>query len=166
MCSYHNIPSLPGYYLLILRVHRKTIIFTRGKRRFSLDPGVYIYIGSAHGPGGLRSRIMRHLRRKKKIFWHIDYLTMNENVDIIGFVTISDILKKNIDLEKLLSRLMQKYLEFIPGFGCSDKKEDRSHLFYCGESPSKCLSIISTVLSSIQNNGIEYTINILTPTNI
>jgi Uri superfamily endonuclease len=38
-------------------------------------PGVHIYVGSAHGPGGLRARVMRHLRAGKLQHWHIDYLT-------------------------------------------------------------------------------------------
>ena len=33
-----------------------------------------MYSGSAFGPGGLGARIGRHLRRDKKLRWHIDYL--------------------------------------------------------------------------------------------
>jgi Uri superfamily endonuclease len=38
--------------------------------------GEYVYVGSACGPGGLRARLGRHLRRGagKKFHWHIDYL--------------------------------------------------------------------------------------------
>jgi Uri superfamily endonuclease len=42
---------------------------------FRLAPGYYVYVGSAHGSGGLRARIGRHLRRDKRRHWHIDALT-------------------------------------------------------------------------------------------
>ena len=39
-----------------------------------LPSGVYIYVGSAWGPGGIRARVGRHLRGSPKPRWHIDYL--------------------------------------------------------------------------------------------
>ncbi len=39
-----------------------------------LEPGHYVYVGSAFGPGGLAARIRRHLRTEKSLRWHIDYL--------------------------------------------------------------------------------------------
>lgn len=40
----------------------------------TLTPGWYLYVGSAFGPGGVRARVMRHLRRDKPRHWHLDYL--------------------------------------------------------------------------------------------
>jgi Uri superfamily endonuclease len=40
----------------------------------SFLPGVYVYTGSALGPGGAPARIERHLRSRKTPRWHIDYL--------------------------------------------------------------------------------------------
>ena len=39
-----------------------------------LEPGYYVYIGSGWGPGGLASRICRHLgcRPRRRLHWHID----------------------------------------------------------------------------------------------
>jgi len=42
--------------------------------KLDLLPGYYIYIGSAFGPGGVRARMLRHLRADKPKHWHIDYL--------------------------------------------------------------------------------------------
>jgi Uri superfamily endonuclease len=39
-----------------------------------LRRGYYVYVGSACGPGGLRSRIGHHLRAAERPRWHIDYL--------------------------------------------------------------------------------------------
>jgi Uri superfamily endonuclease len=43
--------------------------------KVTLTAGQYAYVGSAHGPGGLRARVGRHLRVQKPRHWHIDYLT-------------------------------------------------------------------------------------------
>ena len=46
-------------------------------RRFKnviLEPGYYLYCGSAHGSGGLKGRVTRHLTGSFKKFWHIDFL--------------------------------------------------------------------------------------------
>jgi Uri superfamily endonuclease len=40
-----------------------------------LPGGLYVYVGSAQGSGGLRARIGRHLRAEKRAHWHIDTLT-------------------------------------------------------------------------------------------
>jgi len=40
-----------------------------------LKPGTYVYVGSAHGPGGVAARVGRHLRQNKRPHWHIDYVT-------------------------------------------------------------------------------------------
>lgn len=40
-----------------------------------LAAGRYVYAGSARGPGGIRARVGRHLRRGKRPHWHVDHLT-------------------------------------------------------------------------------------------
>ncbi|MCD6300537.1 MAG: GIY-YIG nuclease family protein [Staphylothermus sp.] len=165
MNLYQNIPSLPGEYLLILKVHKEMMIRTHGKRKFSLDPGIYVYIGSAHGLGGLRSRIIRHMRKNKKIFWHIDYLTTSNYVKIIGLVTIISF-NKNVDFESMISKHMLSRFKPILGFGCSDKKRDKSHLYYCGKNLSECLKIIKEILSLIKPLARNVQTILLTPTRI
>ena len=36
---------------------------------------MYLYAGSAYGPGGIPARVNRHRRPGKKVHWHIDRLT-------------------------------------------------------------------------------------------
>ena len=51
-----------------------------------LPAGLYLYAGSARGPGGIRARVARHLRRPKACHWHIDHLTrVAELEDAIAF---------------------------------------------------------------------------------
>lgn len=63
-----------GTYVLCFesRVERQVDIGRFG--RMGLRPGFYLYVGSAHGPGGLCARLARHRRRDKRKRWHIDYL--------------------------------------------------------------------------------------------
>jgi Uri superfamily endonuclease len=52
------------------------ILVTIGRKpRTELSAGRYFYCGSAKGPGGLRGRLARHMRRGKPVHWHIDQLT-------------------------------------------------------------------------------------------
>ena len=64
----------PGTYALILRCTLTRRIRIGALGILPLQPGVYIYIGSAFGSGGLRARVSRHQRRTKPLRWHIDYL--------------------------------------------------------------------------------------------
>ncbi len=134
-----------GYYVLILEVSEGLVIDTRGGRRFSLDPGLYVYVGSARGPGGLLARIKRHLRRNKKLFWHIDYLTTRESVRIMAVYSLVDMVDPRRDYESLLSARLTKLLEPVEGFGASDKPQDKTHLYRCRGGLDECLSILDKV---------------------
>ena len=61
-----------GAYLLILRLRRarRVAVGRLGSIRF--DKGYYVYVGSAMA--NLSTRIARHVRRRKRMHWHIDYL--------------------------------------------------------------------------------------------
>jgi Uri superfamily endonuclease len=68
-------PSTPGTYVLIVRVDQPLTLAVGRLGTVTLPGGHYAYVGSAHGPGGLRARLNRHLRADKPLHWHIDYLT-------------------------------------------------------------------------------------------
>ena len=70
----HEIPLKKGNYILVFRLEERT---GQNMSRFKdviLEHGYYLYCGSAHGNGGLKGRITRHLTRSSKKFWHIDFL--------------------------------------------------------------------------------------------
>jgi len=69
-----RLPAEPGAYLLLLRLARarRLSIGAAGERR--LEPGWYLYAGSARGPGGLAARVGRHLRGPGRVRWHVDHL--------------------------------------------------------------------------------------------
>jgi Uri superfamily endonuclease len=59
-------------YCLVMRLSRPCVVRAGrlGVRR--LAKGWYVYVGSAKR--GLGARVDRHLRREKRLRWHIDYL--------------------------------------------------------------------------------------------
>jgi sugar fermentation stimulation protein A len=92
-----------------------------------LAPGWYLYAGSAGA--NLHQRIARHLRKKKKIHWHIDHLTLAGST-LKAFPVLT-----GEDLECRLASDVAHIAEYeIPGFGCSDCS-CTSHLFFFSENP-------------------------------
>ncbi len=139
-----EIPCNKGYYILLIKVNKniKMKVGSLGLTRFK--EGYYIYIGSAHGPGGLRARIRRHLKKIKNPYWHIDYLLMDKDVFIeaIWYFLAKE---SPFDLESLISKNLNNLLDFIKGFGCSDKPSDLSHLYYCGLELYICINILNRI---------------------
>jgi len=113
---------MKGAYILLLECLEDTEISVGSLGKIKFSKGYYVYIGSAMN--SLEKRIKRHFLKKKKVFWHIDYLTISEHFNIVKvFVKISE--KKE---ESDIAKILEKEFEYIEGFGSSDSN-DRSHLF-------------------------------------
>jgi|Deesub1362A_J573_1020465.scaffolds.fasta_scaffold05926_3 Uri superfamily endonuclease len=71
-----TLPRAAGTYTLLmeLRPGRRLLVGRMGDHDFA--SGYYLYVGSAHGPGGLRARIARHIKAAWRAarHWHLDYL--------------------------------------------------------------------------------------------
>jgi Uri superfamily endonuclease len=68
-------PSAPGAYILEIDLAQAAMVTIARQPPQALAPGHYLYCGSANGPGGLKSRLARHMRKGKSVHWHIDQLT-------------------------------------------------------------------------------------------
>lgn len=101
-----------------------------------IDPGVYLYIGSARGPGGALARVIRHLTSEKRVWWHIDRLLACPGSHVCGVVLIN---AGSCDCEAEISRLLRSQLSWVPGFGSSDKRHDISHLYKCNTNLVDCV---------------------------
>ena len=112
---------MKGSYILIVELKKDKIISFGKKRKERFNKGYYIYVGSALN--GLDQRIQRHLRKQKKIHWHIDYL-LKHAVIIDVFYKESKIREECNIAKKLDGQLL-----LISGFGCTDC-QCKSHLFY------------------------------------
>lgn len=94
---------------------------------FRFLKGYYLYTGSAKN--GLKARVERHLRQRKRHFWHIDYLLKHASVRrVFLFGDESEecsLAKGALDMPK--ARIM------VPRFGASDCRCP-THLVYFGRS--------------------------------
>ncbi len=108
-----------GTYCLIIRSDGSEIDVGRlGRRVF--QKGFYVYVGS--GFGSLEGRIRRHLKKEKRLRWHIDYLLREAVVERILYTT---------DERRLECTISEKIHgpSSVTGFGCSDCRCS-SHLHY------------------------------------
>ena len=80
-------PSQPGTYALIMRCSQSSQVSCGALGLLHIQPGWYIYIGSAFGPGGLRSRLSRHLDSSRPQRWHIDALKPAVKIHSIWLTT-------------------------------------------------------------------------------
>ena len=148
MCP-ENMESKKGIYALIISI-QQTICFPFKSQCYCLEPGIYVYIGSAHGPGGVKGRVERHLRHEKKIKWHIDNITISPDAKIAGIVYAS-----TENPECILTPKLEKlgFTHPIPGFGSSDcKRGCRSHLLACHKQSVEC---IQDVLIAFKESGLR-----------
>jgi Uri superfamily endonuclease len=125
-------PSLPGAYILAIELAQPLTVALRGKPATILRPGRYLYCGSARGPGGLKARLGRHMRRGKSVRWHVDLLT--EAGGVLGAWAFPG--GAECELAGALSRLPAP----IAGFGSSDCARCRAHLFGWPEAPLQWIS--------------------------
>jgi len=117
------IPAIAGAYLLLIRLDAPLRPAIRTLPPTILPPGAYVYAGSARGPGGLRARIARHLRRDKAIRWHVDHLSAAAR-EIIAFAVPG---ARECALCRALAATPRFHVP-IPGFGSSDCRICPSHL--------------------------------------
>jgi len=64
----------PGTYALILTSHQTGPVRIGRLGTMQVRPGIYLYVGSAFGPGGLEAHLRHHVQPAARPHWHIDYL--------------------------------------------------------------------------------------------
>lgn len=106
-------------YQLYIQINKQVSITIGKFGTYNFLPGTYIYTGSAKK--NIEARVARHLKKEKKLKWHIDYLLSNPNVDIIE-------VQQSETPECILNQSVSGIV-LVPGFGSSDCKNScRSHL--------------------------------------
>lgn len=90
---------------------------------FDFPAGRYVYTGSARR--NLEARIARHLRRDKRLRWHIDYLLGIPEAEVVGIT-------RHAEAECALNQSTHGRV-LVPGFGASDCQAGcGSHLKFLG----------------------------------
>ncbi len=111
-------------YILLINVSEDLKIRVGQLGEASFEKGDYIYIGSAKGC--LETRLQRHLRKKKKTYWHIDYLLKSKKTKILQIWIID----KKMECQTAEVVCQDPTTEIIKkGFGSSDCK-CLTHLFF------------------------------------
>ncbi|MGC9372336.1 MAG: DNA/RNA nuclease SfsA [Thermovirgaceae bacterium] len=118
-----------GSYLLVLRLDERRRIAAGALEERDFAAGYYCYAGSA--AKNLEARMQRHLRRRKKFHWHVDYLREHCDVEACLPVRSAD------SLECGLARAVAAVADgSVPRFGSSGCP-CLSHLFYFSSNPLK-----------------------------
>jgi sugar fermentation stimulation protein A len=116
-----------GSYVLILHIPKDAEIQVGKLGLVLFRKGYYLYAGSARK--NLKKRIARHLRKRKKFFWHIDYL--RDQADYCMALPIRSMTSVEHELAGALSNISDW---FIKGFGSSDCPCE-THLFGMRNNP-------------------------------
>ncbi|MGB9675817.1 MAG: DUF123 domain-containing protein [Candidatus Bathyarchaeales archaeon] len=68
-----------GIYILVIKIDRNISLDVGALGKINFEKGIYAYVGSAQK--GLIERVTRHIRKRKRKFWHIDYLLSNRHAN-------------------------------------------------------------------------------------
>ena len=116
-----------GSYLILLHIAADVKVKVGALGEIPFSPGYYLYVGTAKH--SLTKRLDRHLRRKKTLHWHIDYLRNYADSCVAIPVRASE------PLEHELAAALQGIADgAIPAFGSSDCG-CASHLFRFAANP-------------------------------
>lgn len=120
-----------GAYLLLLRLPRKRSIQVGRLGRLEFAAGWYLYVGSAMQ--GVTQRVARHLRKRKRMHWHIDYLrAAAAEVEALPIRSADPL---ECEIASALAASMDGLTRPGPkGFGCSDC-DCATHLFHTPGDP-------------------------------
>jgi Uri superfamily endonuclease len=78
-----GVTSVPGTYILVIVLAEEACIRVGALGPLRFAGGTYLYVGSAMS--GLQARLRRHLRRDKRLHWHIDYLLAQARIATIWY---------------------------------------------------------------------------------
>ena len=142
--------SQPGTYVLIFSACQKGQPQIGRRGTLDLQPGFYIYVGSAFGPGGLKARIAHHCKKNFRPHWHIDYLD--------PFLELSEIwytyhpVQREHQWAQIIENTRGTSVP-LDGFGSSDCR-CKSHLFFHNTRPS-ITTFRRKIYANIENHSKE-----------
>ena len=116
-----RLPAGPGSYALFLALPQAVHLAVGRLGEFDFPAGVYVYLGSANGPGGLRARLAHHARIAAHPQWHLDYF--HPYTQITGGFVIEGNPAGTLPLECAWSQQILRLpgaRPAAPGFGSTD----------------------------------------------
>jgi len=124
--------SHPGTYTLVFSSNSDRPINIGKLGTLLIQPGFYVYVGSAFGPGGLKARIKHHFNHSSRPHWHLDYLSPILSAREIWYTC--DPTRREHQWATIHFETRGVFLP-LPGFGSSDCRCP-SHLFFYKSKPS------------------------------
>lgn len=124
--------STHGTYALILSSATDYLLPIGRLGQLHIQPGFYVYVGSAFGPGGVRARIWHHHRSPARPHWHIDYLRRTARLIEIWYTY--DARRREHQWAEVLEGLRSALVP-MKRFGASDCA-CVSHLYFFKTPPS------------------------------
>lgn len=115
----------PGTYAFVLGLPTTELLRVGRLGVFRFSAGLYVYVGSALGPGGVAARLRHHCRKAARPRWHIDYLRQVSE-PLGAWVACSDIRNECRWVGRLAT--LPQLMRPMTGFGASDCRCS-SHLF-------------------------------------
>src|ERR1019366_9681075 len=107
----------PGTNALILSCASNARIRVGRLGTKRLQPGYYMYLGSAFGPGGLRARIAHHQTASTRPHWHIDFLRAHTRLHLVWLRY--DMTRREHEWARAMQKVEGATIPF-PRFGASD----------------------------------------------
>jgi Uri superfamily endonuclease len=126
-----GLPSAGGTYALLLGPRVPTVLQVGRLGPLSLDAPLYLYVGSAFGPGGLAARLAHHLGIAERPHWHVDHLRAASSVLELWTTTDS----RRLECSWASATRALRGARAVPGFGASDC-DCVSHLVALHRSPT------------------------------
>jgi len=123
-----------GVYVLVVQLDRPAEVEVGRLGMLRFTSGTYAYVGSARR--GIEARVRRHLRKEKRLRWHIDYLLAHPAARVTA-VYVRETPKR---LECEVADALAAKCRVVPGFGSSDCR-CKGHLFRC--APSRLCELFS-----------------------
>ena len=123
----------PGTYALVLSTRANGIVGIGRLGKLRLQPGFFVYVGSALGRGGVRARLAHHLKASSRPHWHIDYLRRHVALEEVWYC--HDAASWEHQWAQSLGTQPGTSIP-LAGFGSSDCRCD-SHLYFFPNRPSR-----------------------------
>lgn len=141
-----------GTYTIVISCNRPVNVRFGRLGRTKILRGLYVYSGSALGQGAmsLEGRIRRHSRARKKIRWHVDYMTSNQRCTVRAAIFIESTKRLECDVNNMLVEELNAR-PLLPHIGASDCK-CKGHLMLVTSTREKVLlKQIRTIYSKFGN---------------
>lgn len=118
-----------GLYVFVMRLREPDFIKVGALGRFHFPAGWYLYTGSA--TRNLHKRVERHWSLKKKVRWHLDYLSTAATGEPVGAVLLpGGAGMTECELNRAVQQMVGGQAP-APGFGASDCKAGcPAHLWF------------------------------------